>query len=68
MTDDDLGRVVREAWVTWARTQVEPKPSWLVPWDELSGKDKEADRYIGRAVVAHLVAKGPVDEHGRLRR
>lgn len=48
---DLLGRMVREAWVKWARTQPDPKPSWLVPYDELSETDKEADRQIGEHVA-----------------
>lgn len=48
---DQLGRFVREAWVRWARTQPDPKPSWLVPYDQLSETDKEADRQIGEAVA-----------------
>jgi hypothetical protein len=48
---DQLGRFVREAWVRWARTQPDPKPSWLVPYDELSETDREADRQIGEAVA-----------------
>lgn len=48
---DSLGRFVREAWVMWALTQRDPKPSWLVPYDELSEPDKEADRKIGEAVA-----------------
>lgn len=52
MTRDELGRIVREAWVRWARKQPSPKPSWLVPYDELSEADKEADRQIGEAVSA----------------
>jgi hypothetical protein len=48
---DTLGRFVREAWVRWAETQPEPKSSWLVPYDELSEPDKEADRQIGEAVA-----------------
>lgn len=53
---DALARVVREAWVKWARTQPNPKPSWLVPYDDLSEPDKEADRQIGEAVAARLRA------------
>src|SRR5690606_35656299 len=49
---DALGRVVREAWIAWAREQPSPKPSWLVPYDELSEADREADRRIGDAVAA----------------
>lgn len=48
---DTLGRFVREAWVRWAETQPDPKPSWLVPYDQLSETDKEADRQIGEAVA-----------------
>jgi len=48
---DDLGRFVREAWVRWAETQPNPKPSWLIPYTELSEVDKEADRQIGEAVA-----------------
>jgi hypothetical protein len=48
---DHWGRIVREAWVSWARTQPSPKASWLVPYDQLSESDKEADRQIGLAVL-----------------
>jgi hypothetical protein len=48
---DVLGRMVREAWVRWAKTQPNPKPSWLAPYDELAEADKEADRCIGEAVA-----------------
>lgn len=73
---EQLGRFVREAWVRWAETQPNPKPSWLVPYDELSEPDKEADRQIGEAVArwtligdaAALSASRPesVDETGWL--
>lgn len=55
---DFLGRAVREAWVRWAITQPNPKPSWLVPYDELSEPDKEADRQIGEA-IAMLATRQP---------
>jgi len=48
---DSFGRVVRGAWIAWAKTQPNPKPSWLVPYDELSEPDKEADRQIAEAVL-----------------
>jgi hypothetical protein len=54
MDRDKLGRVVRDAWVRWAKTQPDPKPSWLVPYNELSEPDKEADRQIAEAVLDHL--------------
>ena len=51
---DELGRVVREAWVRWAVSRPDPKPSWLVPWEELDEDDREADRQIGEAVRDYL--------------
>lgn len=48
---DTLGRMVREAWVRWAKTQPAPKPSWLVAYDDLTEPDKEADRQIGEAIA-----------------
>lgn len=48
---ETLGRFVREAWVRWAETQPDPKASWLVPYDDLSEADKEADMQIGEAVA-----------------
>ena len=48
---NDLGRIVRNAWIEWAKEQPNPKPSWLVPYDELNQADKDADIRIGQAVV-----------------
>jgi hypothetical protein len=48
---DELGRMVRETWVKWAQTQPNPKPSWLVPYEQLTESDKEADRQIGEAIA-----------------
>lgn len=48
---DVLGRMVREAWVRWAQTQPNPKPTWLVPYADLDECDREADRQIGEAVA-----------------
>lgn len=45
-----LGRRVREVWITWAKEQPNPKPSWLTPWEELPEPDKEVDRRIGTAI------------------
>lgn len=55
---DDLGRRVRAAWIKWALTQPSPKPSWLVPYDELPETDKEADRQIGEALVEPFAELG----------
>lgn len=51
---DFYGRVVRDAWIRWAMTQPNPKPSWLVPYEYLSEADKEADRQIFEAVMETL--------------
>lgn len=52
---DVLGRIVRHAWVRWARRQPSPKQSWLVPYDELSENDKEADRQIGESLALYVI-------------
>lgn len=44
---DRLGAIVREVWIAWAKEQPTPKPSWLVPYKQLSEPDKEVDRRIG---------------------
>ena len=49
---EDLGRLVRETWVAWAREQRDPKLSWLVPWEELDDGQREVDMRIGEAVAA----------------
>ncbi len=50
-----LGKLVRTAWIEWATEQSHPKPSWLVPWEKLPEKDKEADRRIGEYVASKCV-------------
>lgn len=64
---DVLGRLVRNAWIRWARTQPHPKPSWLVPYDNLDEADKEADRQIGEAIASAFPpifrASPPEPEH-----
>lgn len=47
MDREELGRMVRNIWIVWAKEQPNPKPSWLVPWEELSESDREVDRRIG---------------------
>lgn len=44
---EELGRLVRSIWLEWAKEQPNPKPSWLLPWEELSEPEKEVDRRIG---------------------
>ncbi len=45
-----LGRVVRAAWVKWAREQPDPKPHWLLPWEALDEPGREVDRRIGETI------------------
>lgn len=49
---ETLGRRVREIYVEWAREQPDPKPSWLVPWDQLDPGQKEVDIRIGLALYS----------------
>lgn len=77
-TREHLGRAVRQAWIKWAREQPNPKPSWLLPWEELAEPDREADRRIGealasitaehcaQAITAHMEAHGPRKPRGAL--
>jgi hypothetical protein len=58
-----LGRMVREIWVATARAHPDPKPSWLVPWDELGEWDKEVDRRIGEAVASHAALVTAIETH-----
>jgi len=44
---DMLGREVRDEFMEWAKTQPNPKPSWLLPWEELTEPEREVDRRIG---------------------
>ena len=36
---EDLGRLVRETWIAWAREQPDPKPSWLVPFSPMPSSE-----------------------------
>jgi hypothetical protein len=56
VTRDFLGQLVRDAWISWAVQQPNRKPSWLVPYAELSEADKEADRMIGERVAKWVIA------------
>lgn len=51
MNREGLGKLVRDVWVRWAKEQPNPKPSWLLPWEELGEADKEVDRRIGEALA-----------------
>jgi hypothetical protein len=57
---EELGREVRRVWVAWAREQLDPKPSWLAPWEALGEAEREVDRRIGHRLYALGVADGIV--------
>jgi hypothetical protein len=61
--DEQLGRIVRAAWVAWAKEQPSPKPSWLTPWSELDEGQREVDIRIGQAVAAQAA----YNERARIR-
>ncbi len=46
-----LGYVVRATWIAWAKRQPHPKPTWLVPYQDLPVSDQEADQEIGVDLV-----------------
>jgi hypothetical protein len=54
---DRLGRIVRDLWISWAESQPNPKPSWLVPYDQLSDTYKEADIVIGVGLMHEFYAE-----------
>lgn len=61
---ETLGRIVRLAWVEWAREQPSPKPSWLKPWEELSETGREADRRIGEFTANFVLSEhNPLSEY-----
>lgn len=55
---EELGQVIRNAWVRWASRQANPKASHVVPWRDLPELDKEADRCIADELVAYLRLTG----------
>jgi hypothetical protein len=59
VTREQLGEQVRDRWITWARIQPDPKPSHLVPYDQLSPADQEADMSIGEDLFCAGWLAGP---------
>ena len=53
---DRLGKLVRDVWIGWAKEQPSPKPSWLVPWEELGEVDREVDRRIGEKLFVEGIS------------
>lgn len=50
-----LGRRVREVWEHWAREQPNCKPSWVVPWEQLTEPEREVDRRIAMAIAGDVI-------------
>lgn len=57
MSRESRGRLVREIWVAWAREQPDPKPSWLLGWDEIDAGQREVDMRIGESVAGVAVGE-----------
>lgn len=55
LSRDDFGRRVREIWVKWASEQPNPKPSWLVRYQDLPEPEKEVDRRIGEGIAIDVL-------------
>ncbi len=55
---EDLGQVVRQAWAQCKRQEVTEgryvNPGHLLPWGELTERERETDRRIGEAVAIAL--------------
>src|SRR5260221_6649838 len=58
---EELGKLVRDTWIQWAKEQHDPKDSWMVPWEALDGGQREVDMLIGEAVAAGAHADGLFD-------
>lgn len=52
---EHLGRALRAAWLAWARRQPNPKPSWLLPWEDLPAEHQEVDMCMAEAVLARVL-------------
>jgi len=54
---EELGKVVRKAWIEHCKKVGDTKPSHLAPWEELSEDDKEADRCIAEAIIKYVLTE-----------
>lgn len=48
---ENLGIIVRDEWMAWAREQPNIKTSWLTPWTLLTEPEREVDRRIGERIA-----------------
>ncbi len=65
-----LGQMVRHAWLKWVKALPNPKQSWLVEWDGLPDKYKEADMVMGEQLFRQFEYQVTklVDRNNRLRK
>lgn len=47
---EELGKLVRETWISYCKETGNTKPSHIAPWVEIDEWDKEADRRIGETI------------------
>ena len=57
---EELGRIVREAWVNYCHETGDSKPSHIAPWEEIADWDREVDCRIGEAIARHVAPPEPV--------
>lgn len=59
---EELGRRVREIWLTWVKNSPSltgKRPaSWSANWNDLKEEDKEVDRLIGEGIQEYVLASG----------
>lgn len=53
---ESLGRIVRDAWIERCKLKPNPRPDHVAPWEEMPEFDRETDRVIAEAVLAHLMS------------
>lgn len=51
---ETLGQWVRAAWAAYCKELPNPKPEWLLPWDECPEWTREVDRRIGEFVALKI--------------
>lgn len=54
---DQLGRLVRQAWVDYCTSTGDTKATHLAPWEDLGVWDRDADQAIGHAVALFIVGR-----------
>lgn len=58
--NDELGRVVRDAWVAYCVETGRVQSNHIWPWERLDEWNREVDRRIGKAVADYVLSNTPV--------